>query len=80
MTPVGHRVEKDRPFRHLLLPGNHQPRFVVMFYVTFNYIVNVLSFLGSKGQVQPQTCVAGYADHHTESVRILRNRITEKVR
>ena len=31
-------------------------KFLVTFYVTFNYVVHVLSGLGSKGQMQPQMC------------------------
>ena len=39
----------DRPFSRRLLWRNHQHKFLVIFYVYY-----VLSFLGSKGQEQPQ--------------------------
>ena len=42
-------------------------KFLVTFYVTSNYVVHVLSRLGSKGQMQPQMCEYRSLEHWTYS-------------
>ena len=74
--PAALIVWKECPLRHLLLQRNHHS-FSVIIYITFNYIVNVLSCLGPMGLVHPQMCRD--MDHHAESVWIHKLLVTRSL-